>query len=116
MMCQPWNEVEVTILPHYAPSPAELQDSALYAENVRQLFSKHLGMPLVQQVREQCIRRWRPTWGFCNRLDCECKEVPCALGRALHGVPAGLQLMCNLRYAGHPGVSGAAEAGDGCQL
>ena len=50
MMCQLWNELEVTILPHYTPSEAERQDPELYAKNVRQLYAQHLGVPLAPQV------------------------------------------------------------------
>lgn len=63
MMCQLWNEVEVTILPHYVPSQAELDDPAVYADNVRQLYSKHLGLPLTGQVQPCtacCAEFWMP--------------------------------------------------------
>ena len=50
MMCQLYNTMEVTILPHYTPSQAERDSPELFAANVRQLFSQHLGLPLRDQV------------------------------------------------------------------
>jgi len=39
MCCQPWNRVDVAVLPVYYPDEEEKKDSKLYAENVRDLMA-----------------------------------------------------------------------------
>ncbi len=48
--CQFENAANVEILESYMPSAAEKQDAALFAKNVRQLYGRILGLPLVEQV------------------------------------------------------------------
>eukprot|EP00891_Asterochloris_glomerata_P008361 jgi/Astpho2/8361/e_gw1.00122.122.1_t len=48
--CQFENAANVEILEPYMPSTAEKQDAALFAKNVRQLYGRILGLPLVEQV------------------------------------------------------------------
>ncbi|KEG09310.1 EF hand domain containing protein [Trypanosoma grayi] len=45
-MCQLYNAVELTYLPVYAPTLAEQQDSALYAENVRRAMAHAMLLPV----------------------------------------------------------------------
>ncbi|KAK9843883.1 hypothetical protein WJX84_004630 [Apatococcus fuscideae] len=46
MLCQFSNSLEVEILPVYVPNSKEKADPKLYAENVRVLMAKRLGVPL----------------------------------------------------------------------
>lgn len=50
------NKLEVEILPPYVPSQEEVASPELYAENVRVLMGKTLGVPLVNQVSTFSIR------------------------------------------------------------
>ncbi|KXZ53015.1 hypothetical protein GPECTOR_8g383 [Gonium pectorale] len=45
LMCQWRNEVEVTVLPPYVPSPEERADPRLFAANVRSLMGAAAGLP-----------------------------------------------------------------------
>lgn len=53
LLCQLDNSVEVTVLPPYVPSTAERTDPRLFATNVRALYSKTLGLPLVNQSQHE---------------------------------------------------------------
>jgi hypothetical protein len=52
-MTQLVNWAEVTVLPMYTPSAAELADSAAYMSNVRALMARELGVPVVEQGLEE---------------------------------------------------------------
>lgn len=52
-MTQLVNWAEVTVLPVYTPSAAELADPAAYMSNVRALMARELGVPLVEQGLEE---------------------------------------------------------------
>ncbi len=44
LLARPFNEVEVTFLPVYAPSPEEREDPELFAGNVQRVMARHLGV------------------------------------------------------------------------
>ena len=43
--------LDIAILPPYTPSPEERADPKLYAANVRALYGRAMGLPLVEQAR-----------------------------------------------------------------
>ena len=51
-LLQFWTNIEVEYLPVYKPSPEEQKDARLYADNVRDVISKHLEVPAVDLGRE----------------------------------------------------------------
>mmetsp|Transcript_17337 Transcript_17337/g.29646 ORF Transcript_17337/g.29646 Transcript_17337/m.29646 type:complete len:348 (+) Transcript_17337:126-1169(+) len=55
IMCQWVNILEVTILPPYMPSAAELADAKLFTGSVRSLMSKKLGVPMVDQSQTDYV-------------------------------------------------------------
>lgn len=59
LLAQFVNHLEIEVLPPYHPSDEELQDWALYAENVRQLMGRRLGVPLVDQGLAEERQLWR---------------------------------------------------------
>uniref|UniRef100_K3WJ81 EF-hand domain-containing protein n=1 Tax=Globisporangium ultimum (strain ATCC 200006 / CBS 805.95 / DAOM BR144) TaxID=431595 RepID=K3WJ81_GLOUD len=52
MLCQVYNRMEVQVLPVYTPSPEEVASPALYAENVRQVMAKALGVECTNHAFE----------------------------------------------------------------
>ena len=48
--------VDVRILPPYRPSLQEQQQQQLYADNVRALMARELGMPLSAQGHDEYVR------------------------------------------------------------
>ncbi|KAF7668044.1 hypothetical protein LDENG_00035430 [Lucifuga dentata] len=46
-LCQVHNQMEIEYLPLYTPSEEEKEDPALFANNVRQVMAKALGLPLI---------------------------------------------------------------------
>ena len=50
-MTQFQTRLDIAILPPYTPSPAERADPKLYAANVRALYGRAMGLPLVEQAR-----------------------------------------------------------------
>lgn len=59
LLAQLINHLDITVLPPYHPSDAELKDWRLYAENMRQLMGQHLGVPLVDQGLSEERQLWR---------------------------------------------------------
>lgn len=53
LLCQLDAAVDVTVLPPYVPSAAERADARVYATNVRALYSKTLGLPMVNQSQHE---------------------------------------------------------------
>eukprot|EP00794_Sanderia_malayensis_P007140 gene7140-7945_t len=54
LMCQLNNNMEVEILPVYQPNEKEQADPLLYAENVRLVMAKALGVPISQHSFDDC--------------------------------------------------------------
>ncbi|RLN56762.1 hypothetical protein BBP00_00007834 [Phytophthora kernoviae] len=52
VLCQVYNRMEVEILPAYYPSEREQQDPQLYAEGVRNVMAKALGVPTTNHAFE----------------------------------------------------------------
>ena len=50
-MTQFQTRLDIAILPPYTPSPEERADPKLYAANVRALYGRAMGLPLVEQAR-----------------------------------------------------------------
>lgn len=50
-MTQFQTRLDIAILPPYTPSPEERADPKLYAANVRVLYGRAMGLPLVEQAR-----------------------------------------------------------------
>ena len=46
MCCQPWNRVDIAVLPVYYPDDAEKADPKLFAENVRDLMAYVADYPI----------------------------------------------------------------------
>ncbi|PSC70078.1 Lysophospholipid acyltransferase LPCAT4 [Micractinium conductrix] len=63
LMAQLINHLEITVLPPYFPSDEEQKDWALYAENVRSLMGKELGVPLVEEGFAEERQMWRARVG-----------------------------------------------------
>ena len=121
LMCQFWNTLEVTILAPYIPSAQEQQDAALYAVNVRHLYSQTLSLPLVEQVtpaRESFTGCTQAVQGALAPLQhassiqdgvsskalvpcCEQELHPCAEGTHMRVMFHGL-LTCCLHVHEHP--------------
>ena len=55
LMCQWSNHLELRYLPVYNPSPEEKKNPFLYAENVRQLMAKELGVPCTDHSLEDML-------------------------------------------------------------
>ncbi|XP_054286952.1 lysophosphatidylcholine acyltransferase-like isoform X2 [Macrosteles quadrilineatus] len=53
-LVQPHSNCEIEFLPVYKPSEAERRDPKLYAENVRQLMARALGVPTVEYTYDDC--------------------------------------------------------------
>lgn len=53
-LVQPHSNCEIEFLPVYKPSEAERQDPKLYAENVRQLMARALGVPTMDYTYDDC--------------------------------------------------------------
>ncbi|GFR51156.1 hypothetical protein Agub_g13511 [Astrephomene gubernaculifera] len=49
LMCQWRNELEITILPPVVPSPEQAADPRVFADHVRSLMGRTLGLPLLEQ-------------------------------------------------------------------
>ena len=66
------NFIEVEILPPYVPSEEEQSNPSVYAENVRELMARHLGVPCIDQVRHHsrvnCLKSLRLTLN--NNMSC----------------------------------------------
>ncbi|ETI57519.1 hypothetical protein F442_00206 [Phytophthora nicotianae P10297] len=52
VLCQVYNRLEVEILPAYYPSEREQRDPQLYANNVREVMAKALGVPTTNHAFE----------------------------------------------------------------
>merc|ERR1719186_360996 len=46
LMCQLFTEVEIEILPTYIPSQEEIEDPQLFADNVKEMMAKTVGIPV----------------------------------------------------------------------
>lgn len=55
LLAQPWNSMEVTFLPVYAPSPEEQKDAILYANNVRRVMAEALGVRTTEHGFEDVL-------------------------------------------------------------
>ncbi|XP_048881125.1 lysophosphatidylcholine acyltransferase 1-like [Brienomyrus brachyistius] len=53
-LCQLHNQFEIEYLPIYTPSEEEKQNPALFANNVRRLMAKALGVPITDYSFEDC--------------------------------------------------------------
>ncbi|XP_046660532.1 lysophosphatidylcholine acyltransferase isoform X1 [Homalodisca vitripennis] len=53
-LVQPHSNCEIEFLPVYRPSEAERRDPKLYAENVRQLMARALGVPTLDYTYDDC--------------------------------------------------------------
>uniref|UniRef100_A0A1B6F148 Phospholipid/glycerol acyltransferase domain-containing protein n=1 Tax=Cuerna arida TaxID=1464854 RepID=A0A1B6F148_9HEMI len=53
-LVQPHSNCEIEFLPVYKPSEAECRDPKLYAENVRQLMARALGVPTLDYTYDDC--------------------------------------------------------------
>ncbi|XP_051527452.1 lysophosphatidylcholine acyltransferase 1 [Myxocyprinus asiaticus] len=53
-LCQLHNFVEIEYLPTYTPSEEEKRDPALFANNVRRIMAKALGLPIMDYSFEDC--------------------------------------------------------------